>query len=112
MTTAAKSRPRTRTAPANRNTPRRVRRPVPVSEGPDMGTIATWAGFALAGLVIAIGVAAILVDEVPFEDRHMRNARLRFRDRAASASGEAIEALTHQFADLRRDLTKRLSDLR
>jgi hypothetical protein len=80
--------------------------------GPDAGAIATWAGFALAGLVIAVGVAALLVDDVPFEDRYIRDARHRLRDRASHASADAIDALSRQFAELRGDVQRRLTDLR
>jgi hypothetical protein len=110
------------TAATQKRTPRRAaaanarRRPAarraPPQAGPDAGTIATWAGFALAGLVIAVGVAALLVDDVPFEDRHMRDVRHRLRDRASHASADTIEMLSRQFAELRGDVQRRLADLR
>jgi len=111
MATAARKRPRRRTASATARTRPAVRRTQDTS-GPDAGTIATWAGFAFAGLVIAVGVAALLVDDVPFEDRYIRDVRHRLRDRASHASADAIDALSRQFAELRGDVQRRLADLR
>lgn len=111
MATAATKRPRRRPASAHARTRPAARR-THAASGPDAGTIATWAGFALAGLVIAVGVAALLVDEVPFEDRTIRDARHRLRDRASHASADAIDVLSRQFAELRGDVQRRLADLR
>jgi hypothetical protein len=108
----ATTRKRTRRAAAANVRRRSVARRSRAPSGPDAGTIATWAGFALAGLVIAVGVAALLVDDVPFEDRHLRDMRHRLRDRASHASTDAIEALSRQFAELRGDVQRRLADLR
>ncbi|MBS0273632.1 MAG: hypothetical protein JSR55_04355 [Proteobacteria bacterium] len=88
-----------------------ARRPQSAS-APDAGTIAIWAGFALAGLVIAAGVAAILADDVPFEDREIRNMRHRLRDRASHASADALDQLGRQFAELRHDVQQRIAHLR
>ena len=107
--THKKTRPRAAAAAARRRSVARRPRPAP---GPDAGTIATWATFALAGLVIAVGVAAILVDDVPFEDRQIRNMRHRLRDRASHASADAIDALSRQFAELRGDVQQRIAHLR
>ena len=104
--------PRTRTAAAANRRRTTARRATPAHTGPDMGTIATWAGFALAGLVIAVGVAAILVDDVPFEDRDIRNMRHRLRDRASHASSDALDSLGRQFAELRNDVQQRIAHLR
>lgn len=111
MATATQKRTRPRAVAARRRTVSRRRAPQP-APGPDAGTLATWAGFALAGLVIAVGVAAILVDEVPFEDRYIRDMRHRLRDRASHASADAIDVLSRQFAELRGDVQRRLADLR
>ncbi|MBS0276268.1 MAG: hypothetical protein JSR81_01495 [Proteobacteria bacterium] len=108
----ATPRKRTRRAAAANVRRRSVARRSRAPSGPDAGTIATWAGFALVGLVIAAGVAALLVDDVPFEDRHLRDVRHRLRDRASHASADAIEALSRQFADLRGDVQRRIADLR
>jgi hypothetical protein len=110
-TTRKRTRQRAVAANARRRTATRRRAPQP-APGPDAGTIATWAGFALAGLVIAVSVAALLVDDVPFEDRHMRAIRHRLRDRASHASADAIDTLSRQFAELRGDVQRRLADLR
>lgn len=109
-TASTHKRPRQRAAAAN--TRRRVAARHPAPSGPDVGTIATWASFALAGLVIAIGVAAILVDDVPFEDRDIRNMRHRLRDRASHASSDALDSLGRQFAELRNDVQQRIAHLR
>jgi hypothetical protein len=111
MATASTHRKPRRAAAATRR--RTVaRRPQPAPSGPDAGTIATWASFALAGLVIAVGVAAILVDDVPFEDRDIRNMRHRLRDRASHASSDALDSLGRQFAELRNDVQQRIAHLR
>ena len=112
MATASTHRkPRARTAAAATRRRTVARRPQPAS-GPDAGTIATWAGFALAGLVIAVGVAAILVDDVPFEERDRRKRRHRLRDRASHASSDALDSLGRQFAELRHDVQQRIAHLR
>ena len=108
--TQKRTRPRAVAATARRRSAAR-RRPQP-APGPDAGTIATWAGFALAGLVIAVSVAALLVDDVPFEDREIRAMRHRLRDRASHASADAIDALSRQFAELRSDVQHRIAHLR
>jgi hypothetical protein len=110
-TASTHKKPRQRAAAANARRRTAVRRPAQ-NNGPDAGTIATWAGFALAGLVIAVGVAAILVDNVPFEDREIRNMRHRWRDRASHASADALDQLGRQFAELRSDVQQRIAHLR
>jgi hypothetical protein len=110
-TASTQKKPRPRAAAATAARHRTVARR-PRSSGPDAGTIATWASFALAGLVIAVGVAVILVDDVPFEDRHIRAIRHRLRDRASHASVDAIDALAHQFAELRSDVQQKIAHLR
>ncbi|HEY8947722.1 MAG TPA: hypothetical protein VIM56_02435 [Rhizomicrobium sp.] len=110
--TQKRTRPRAVAANARRRTAARRRAPQATAQGPDAGTIATWAGFALAGLVIAVSVAALLVDDVPFEDRHIRALRHRLRDRASHASADALDVLSRQFAELRGDVQRRLADLR
>jgi len=113
MATASTHRkPRQRVAAAANRRRTVARRPQAAHSGPDAGTIATWAGFALAGLVIAVGIAAILVDDVPFEDREIRNMRHRLRDRASHASADALDALSRQFAELRSDVQQRIAHLR
>lgn len=113
MATATRSKRRTTRTAAAANPQRRraVRRPPP-AQGPDTSTIVTWASFALIGLVIAVGVAAIVADDVPFEDRHIRNMRLRLRDRASSASSDAVASLGRQFAELRGEIQQRLAHVR
>ncbi len=111
-TASTHKRPRQGAAAANTRRRTAARRPRPAPSGPDAGTIATWAGFALAGLVIAVGVAAILVDDVPFEDRDIRNMRHRLRDRASHASSDALDSLGRQFAELRNDVQQRIAHLR
>jgi len=111
-TASTHKKPRPGAAAANARRRTTARRPRPAPSGPDMGAIATWASFALAGLVIAVGVAAILVDDVPFEDREIRNMRHRWRDRASHASADALDQLGRQFAELRSDVQQRIAHLR
>ena len=91
---------------------RRAPRRVPEQNGPDSSAIVTWAAFAVVGLVIAAGVAAILADDIPYEDRRLRAVRTRLRDRALEASADAIESLRHQFMDLQSDVQKRIAHIR
>jgi hypothetical protein len=88
------------------------RRATAQSSGPDAVTIITWTAFALVGLVLAAGVAAILVDEIPYEDRRVRDRRHQLRDRALSASTNAIESLRNQFVELQSDVRKQIAHLR
>ncbi|HEX7726636.1 MAG TPA: hypothetical protein VF410_08775 [Rhizomicrobium sp.] len=111
-TATTHKRPRPRAAAANARRRTAARRPHSAPGRPDAGTIATWAGFALAGLVLAVGVAAILVEDVPFEDRQIRDMRHRLRDRASHASSDALDLLARQFAELRNDVQQRIAHLR
>lgn len=95
-------------APSRRRTPRRQ----PPRPGPGAVTIITWSAFALVGLVLAAGAAAILADDIPLEDRRLRDLRLRLRDRTFHASMDAIESLKHQFAELQSDVKKQIAHLR
>ena len=110
MATATRRKP-VRTAarrPQRSSVPRRA----PQQTGPDMGSIITWAAFAFVGLVIAAGVAAIVADNIPYEDRRMRDMRLKLRHRALETSADAIDSLRRQFADLQSDVQKRIAHIR
>lgn len=111
-TASTQKKPRPRVAAAATRRRSVARRPRPAPTAPDAGTIATWATFVLAGLVLAVGVAAVLVDDVPFEDRELRNMRHRLRDRASHASADAIDALSRQFSELRGEVQQRIAHLR
>ncbi|HWA31563.1 MAG TPA: hypothetical protein VG867_10700 [Rhizomicrobium sp.] len=89
-----------------------ARRAAPQPSGPDAVTIITWTAFALVGLVLAAGVAAIVADDIPYEDRWMRNMRHRLRDRALHASNDAIDSLRGQFAELQSDVRKQIAHIR
>lgn len=97
-----------RRRPVRRGTSQRAQE----QNGPDVSSIVTWAAFAFVGLVIAAGVAAIVADDIPYEDRRLRDVRTRLRDRALEASADAIESLRHQFMELQGDVQKRIAHIR
>jgi len=101
--TAANRRPVRRSAP---------RRAPQQHDGLDTASIVTWAAFAFVGLVIAAGVAAIVADDIPYEDRRMRDVRLRLRDRALETTADAIDSLRRQFMELQGDVQKRIAHIR
>lgn len=107
---ATRRRKQGRTASSRRRTarPRTHRRP----PGADVATIVIWTAFAVAGLVLAAGAVAFLADDIPYEDRQIRDMRLRLRNRARSASADAFDALKSQFADLQSDVRRQLAQLR
>jgi len=69
------------------------------------GTILALAGLVVTGIVVALGVAALAMDEVPFEGPYVRDFRSRVRALGNSrAPGEALDWLRRQMASLQAEL--------
>lgn len=75
-------------------------------------TIGTWIGWASLiglGIIIAGAVTAVVADEVPFEDRHVREFRSRVRALVHSrAPREALAWVQDQIAQAHDELQSRL----
>jgi len=109
----AKRTPASRTiAKARAAAPRRtarVRRRSRRGMGQGMGTgsILALAALVVTGIIVALGVAAVTMDEIPFEDEHVRDFRTRVRALGNSrAAGEAVDWLKRQVASLQSELAQ------
>ena len=105
----AKRTPASRTiAKARAAAPRRttrVRRRA--RSGMGTGSILALAALVVTGIVVALGVAAVTMDEIPFEDEHVRDFRTRVRALGNSrAAGDAVDWLKRQVASLQSELAQ------
>ena len=105
----AKRTPASRTiAKARAAAPRRTARVRRRSrQGMGTGSILALAALVVTGIVVALGVAAVTMDEIPFEDEHVRDFRTRVRALGNSrAAGEAVDWLKRQVASLQSELAQ------
>jgi hypothetical protein len=105
----AKRTPASRTiAKARAAAPRRtarVRRRA--RSGMGTGSILALAALVVTGIIVALGVAAVTMDEIPFEDEHVRDFRTRVRALGNSrAAGDAVDWLRRQVASLQSELAQ------